>query len=236
MKLIKLSVFMASLAVGLLMSTAHAQRGPDTCSQGYVWREAFPGDHVCVTPETRTQAASDNRQAGARREPGGGPYGPATCRQGYVWREARSDDHVCVTPEARAQAASDNHQAANRVARGGSDNGRDERNTAGRTCTIFEHRNYGGAHWTLHNGDDMQMIDQPDVGTSNGIYRLIYKSSWNDKVSSFKVGPTCTLTLWEHVNRGGHHFTANKNYSYVGDGWNDKASEAICECAGLPNL
>jgi hypothetical protein len=31
-----------------------------------VWREAHPGDHVCVTPETRAQTAADNRQAAAR--------------------------------------------------------------------------------------------------------------------------------------------------------------------------
>jgi hypothetical protein len=29
--------------------------GPDTCLEGFVWREAFPGDHVCVTWETRQQ-------------------------------------------------------------------------------------------------------------------------------------------------------------------------------------
>jgi hypothetical protein len=41
--------------------------GPDTCLQGYVWREAVPGDHVCVTPETRAQAAQDNSLAASRR-------------------------------------------------------------------------------------------------------------------------------------------------------------------------
>ena len=41
--------------------------GPDTCVQGYVWREAVPSDHVCVTPETRSQAAYDNSQASGRR-------------------------------------------------------------------------------------------------------------------------------------------------------------------------
>ena len=81
--------------------------GADTCIEGYVWREAFPHDHVCVTPAIRAQAASDNGQAASRREPGGGAYGPDTCRQGYVWREASPDDHVCVIPETRTQAASD---------------------------------------------------------------------------------------------------------------------------------
>jgi len=36
--------------------------GQDTCEQGFVWREAVPKDHVCVTPQVRMQAAVDNRQ------------------------------------------------------------------------------------------------------------------------------------------------------------------------------
>ncbi|MEH2393254.1 MAG: hypothetical protein V7K21_16915 [Nostoc sp.] len=28
--------------------------GSDTCISGYVWREAFPGDHVCVTRAVRS--------------------------------------------------------------------------------------------------------------------------------------------------------------------------------------
>src|SRR6266851_9033968 len=130
--LVKLIVFTARLAAGLLVTKAYAQ--PDRCEPGYVWREAFPGDHlcvipmrrgcepgyvwresfpgdlVCVTPTERAQAASDNSQAGTRREPGGGPSGADTCRQGYLWREARPDDHVCVTPETRAQTASEKRQ------------------------------------------------------------------------------------------------------------------------------
>ena len=107
-------VAMAFAALALTMGgSASAQ---DTCRQGYVWREAFPGDHVCVTPETRAQAAQDNQQAARRRQPGGGDYGPNTCQQGFVWREARSGDVVCVTPETRAQAAQDNAQAAARRA------------------------------------------------------------------------------------------------------------------------
>ncbi len=98
----------ASTNAGVLHS------GPDTCVNGYVWREAFDGDHVCVTPDTRTQAALDNSQAAARRQPGGGAWGPNTCRQGYVWREASPSDLVCVTPDIRTQAAVDNRQAASR--------------------------------------------------------------------------------------------------------------------------
>lgn len=88
--------------------------GPDTCIQGYVWREAVPDDHVCVTPDTRAQATSDNNLALSRRSPSGGAYGPDTCTQGYVWREAVTDDHVCVTPETRDQTAQDNSLADRR--------------------------------------------------------------------------------------------------------------------------
>ena len=97
---------------------------PDTstsgrCIDGYVWREAFAGDRVCVTPATRALTASDNQQASRRVEGDSSkrPYGPDTCRQGYVWREASPTDHVCVLPQTRARAADDNKQAASRVAR-----------------------------------------------------------------------------------------------------------------------
>ncbi len=86
------------------------------CSQGYVWREAFPGDHVCVTPQVRADAADDNARAGERRDPGGA-YGPLTCLQGYVWRGARDGDAVCVVPARRDQATADNAAAASRLAK-----------------------------------------------------------------------------------------------------------------------
>jgi hypothetical protein len=57
---------MAFAAIGslnvaaLTATTASAQYGPDTCRTGYVWREAYPGDHVCVRPWVREQAKRDN--------------------------------------------------------------------------------------------------------------------------------------------------------------------------------
>jgi hypothetical protein len=96
-------------------ASAGGAYGPDTCRQGYVWREANADDHVCVRPSVRSQAARDNQQARYRVEPYGGAYGPNTCRQGYVWREAFSGDVVCVTPQTRSQAARDNQQAPYRV-------------------------------------------------------------------------------------------------------------------------
>jgi hypothetical protein len=86
------------------------------CLQGYVWRKAYTGDYVCVTPGNRVQAAADNAAAVSRVAPGGGAYGQYTCQQGYVWRQVVPDDYVCVIPAVRAQAVYDNSQANNRVA------------------------------------------------------------------------------------------------------------------------
>src|SRR4051794_22832909 len=82
------------------------------CVQGYVWREAQPGDLVCVLPDTRAQAWADNAVKASRWVPG--PFDPHTCISGYVWREAFAGDDVCVLPENRTLAASDTTQAAAR--------------------------------------------------------------------------------------------------------------------------
>ena len=95
-------------------SIAHASPHPDACIEGYVWREAFPNDHVCVMPTVREQVTVDNRLAASRSEPQGGAFGPDTCKTGFVWREASPEDHVCVTPEVRTQTARDNRAAASR--------------------------------------------------------------------------------------------------------------------------
>jgi hypothetical protein len=105
----------AGMLIGPPAASAAGDSGPDTCLEGYVWRDAVPNDHVCVIPATRSQAATDNAQAAARRDPNG-PYGPDTCISGYVWREAVSTDHVCVTPATRSQAWSDNATSSNRRA------------------------------------------------------------------------------------------------------------------------
>ncbi|MDP1729640.1 MAG: SH3 domain-containing protein [Devosia sp.] len=81
--------------------------GPDTCKDGFVWRDAIPGDHVCVTPDRRSTAASENAIAGSRVDPGGA-YGPNSCVAGFVWREAYPGDVVCVTPGRRSQAKQEN--------------------------------------------------------------------------------------------------------------------------------
>jgi hypothetical protein len=86
----------------------------DRCLQGYVWREARPEDHVCVTAQVRAATRDENAAAASRRSPTGGAYGPDTCRQGFVWREAFPGDHVCVTPASRTRTAQDNAAANDR--------------------------------------------------------------------------------------------------------------------------
>jgi len=102
--------------VVLVLSETGARAAGDACIQGFVWREASSVDHVCVTPQTRTETAADNAAALSRVNPNGGPFGKFTCLQGFVWREAFNGDTVCVTPATRTQAAADNAEAAKRVA------------------------------------------------------------------------------------------------------------------------
>ncbi len=86
------------------------------CKAGFVWREARPSDRVCVTPESRSRVAIENRTAGVRRDPNGAS-GSASCKQGFVWREAFDGDTVCVIPAVRAIVGEENRAAASRVNR-----------------------------------------------------------------------------------------------------------------------
>jgi hypothetical protein len=90
---------------------------PRTCKSGFVWREAFPGDFVCVEPSQRDQAAADNAAAASRIDPHGAS-GPQSCISGFVWREAGAGDLVCVEPSVRSRVAEDNRLASARVAGG----------------------------------------------------------------------------------------------------------------------
>jgi hypothetical protein len=112
---VKKQLIIAAGIAALAFPTAAgaADYGPNTCLNGYVWRQAFAGDAVCVKPATRTRAAQDNAAAASRRDPSAG-YGPYGCQSGYVWREARASDQVCVTPNIRDQAKADNAAAASR--------------------------------------------------------------------------------------------------------------------------
>jgi hypothetical protein len=110
--------------------------GPDTCAQGFVWRDAVEGDHICVTPERRQEVADDNAlastRAAAKTPPGqrvevgtecnplfsraGDPPPPGCnpltgqrfCNEGFVGRAATPQDTVCVTQQEADLIAQEN--------------------------------------------------------------------------------------------------------------------------------
>jgi hypothetical protein len=92
------------------------------CRSGFVWREAYPGDFVCVEPSQRDQARADNAAAISRIDPNGA-WGPQSCVQGFVWREAHPGDLVCVEPWVRDQVAADNAAAVSRIQPSGGQQG-----------------------------------------------------------------------------------------------------------------
>jgi hypothetical protein len=94
-----------------VVSTSASGTASLACPQGFVWREASPADHVCVTPQQRMLTRLQNAAGAARVSQTDHTYGPATCVQGYVWREAFTGDAVCVTPQERDAAAAQNASA-----------------------------------------------------------------------------------------------------------------------------
>jgi hypothetical protein len=91
------------------LADGRAQVRPQGCRQGFVWREAYAGDDVCVTTKTRSATSAQNREADTRKR-----SGLEECREGYTWRLAGPNDHVCVPPEDALQAYWDNAQASSR--------------------------------------------------------------------------------------------------------------------------
>jgi len=79
--------------------------------------EADDSDHVCVTPDIRTQTAEDNAVACLPHQPSGGPYGPKTCLDGYVWLKRFLGTKSVLYRQPR-QATADNAAASSRIAHG----------------------------------------------------------------------------------------------------------------------
>ena len=98
-------------------------------------------------------------------------------------------------------------------------------------CTVYQHRDYGGAHWTLGSQDELQMGGGEPMGKTGG-GRINYRPDWNDQISSFRVTQGCTITLWQHAGTSGYgaRFRSSSSYNYVGGSWNDQASWAYCSC------
>ena len=102
----------AAAAISPPPAEAALAYGPYTCKAGFVWREAFSGDKVCVTPTDRDAVRSENANAWWRTS---GSGNPAWCVSGYVWREARPTDYACVPPASRDRERSNNAAAVQRL-------------------------------------------------------------------------------------------------------------------------
>jgi hypothetical protein len=105
-------LFAILIVPGCLSRGNEAFAQTDACADGYVWREAFADDHVCVGKETRELVADENQNAERHRKKDRGEE----CEPGFVWRMAGSEDHVCVTQLERDQAQQDNNLANGRTA------------------------------------------------------------------------------------------------------------------------
>lgn len=106
-------------------------------------------------------------------------------------------------------------------------------------CTVYQHRDYGGAYWGINAGEHLAGLRDPGINQtcSHTNCQIYWRADWNDQISSFRVRKDCTITLWEHIDgsrippRGfGAHFRTYKSYRYVGSGWNDEASLVECSC------
>lgn len=107
--LLRFTACMAFLALLCGAARADCPSGEDQCLPGLVWREAFPGDHVCVPGASRTRAAADNARAPRRTV-----RGSDLCRHGFVWRDAEPGDKICTTGTVRARSAQENRLASQR--------------------------------------------------------------------------------------------------------------------------
>lgn len=88
---------------------------------------------------------------------------------------------------------------------------------------LYEHTNYGGATMSFMYDKDVPDLTKWRLPNS--------KKSWNDVLSSVKLGRNVKIVLYQHINYGGASITLqadgvnNKNYSSLHSfGWGDKAS------------
>ena len=64
--------------------SSHLLFGPDTCKSGYVFREAVPHDHVCVTKDIHNLVMQQNEQSDVHVSPNGGRFGFGSCLHGAL--------------------------------------------------------------------------------------------------------------------------------------------------------
>lgn len=107
-------------------------------------------------------------------------------------------------------------------------------------CKVFQHRDYGGAHWGINAGELLAGLRDPGINQtcSHTNCHIYWRSDWNDQISSFRVRRGCTIVLWQHIDGSaipptgfGARFRSNRSYRYVGSRWNDQTSLVQCHCS-----
>ncbi|WP_407841295.1 hypothetical protein ACE1OC_40630 [Streptomyces sp. DSM 116496] len=88
-----------SPATSTSIDDPNSEPGTGLCKSGYVYRDAWEGDGLCVTPQQRDAAHAQN----PNRQPGSNQ-----CAPGYVYRDAWEGDGTCVTPQERDKAHAQN--------------------------------------------------------------------------------------------------------------------------------
>ncbi|MDC3962931.1 peptidase inhibitor family I36 protein [Polyangium jinanense] len=79
---------------------------------------------------------------------------------------------------------------------------------------FFENGNYGGRIVPI----SAERFRVPWIG-----------NEWNDTISSIRVAPLCTVTVYEDVNFTGESLMVSADTPWLGD-WNDRISSYICTC------
>lgn len=87
---------------------------------------------------------------------------------------------------------------------------------------FYEHTNFGGNSFWYYYDKDVAYLTSYNMGSTS--------KSWNDQISSVKVGSDVCVTLWADTNFQGIKVQLNGNgtdvreYKSMPSGWNDKAS------------
>lgn len=81
---------------------------------------------------------------------------------------------------------------------------------------IYLHANYEGTSQCLQPGSyDVDYLENNGIG--------------NDQLSSIKVTPGHTITIYEHAGFGGESVALDADSEFVGDEWNDRVSSIVVE-------
>lgn len=85
----------------------------------------------------------------------------------------------------------------------------------GEGCTLFEHPKFRGKSWAVPRGASREFVDH-----------------FNDKASSVRVAPGCSLVAYEHVQFQGASRVFTNDDSEISRPWDDQISSMRCLCSG----